>query len=99
MYKLIALYRQPEDTAAFDKYYADVHRPLVEKIPGLQKIVMNRGVEAPWGAPAYYLVVEMHFADEATFKTALASPENAAAGKDVRKFAGSLVTLMVARAE
>jgi uncharacterized protein (TIGR02118 family) len=100
MYKLIALYRQPSDPAAFDKHYAEVHRPLVEKIPGLVKLVLNRGVDAPWGgAPPYYQIAEMHFADEAAFKQAMASPENAAAGKDVRKFAGDLVTLMVARSE
>lgn len=97
MFKLIALYRQPEDAAAFEKHYREVHRPLVDKIPGLQRVVINRGVEAPWGAPAYYQIVELHFADEAAFKAAMASPENAAAGKDVRKFAGNLVTLMIAR--
>lgn len=99
MYKLIALYRQPEDPAAFDKHYQEVHRPLVERVPGLQRIVVNRGVAAPWGTPAYYQIVEMHFADEAAFKTAMASPENAAAGNDVRKFAGTIVTLMIARAD
>jgi uncharacterized protein (TIGR02118 family) len=100
MYKVIALYRQPADPAAFDRHYAEVHRGLVERIPGLAKLVINRGVEAPWGgAPAYYQIAEMHYPDEATFKTAMASPENAAAGKDVRKFAGDIVTLMVAQSE
>lgn len=98
MYKLIALYTRPEDPAAFDAHYAQVHRPLVERIPGLARIVVNRGIDAPWGAaPPYYQVVEMHFPDEATFKAAMASPENAAAGKDIRKFAAGIVTLMVAR--
>jgi uncharacterized protein (TIGR02118 family) len=98
MYKLIALYGQPTDTVAFEQHYRDVHGPLVQKIPGLLRLVVNRGAVAPWGtAPAYYLIAEMHFPDEATFKVAMASPENAAAGKDLRKFAAGLVTLMVAR--
>ncbi|MGH8176563.1 MAG: EthD family reductase [Steroidobacter sp.] len=97
MHKLIALYSQPDDTASFDAHYAQVHRPLVERIPGLARIVVNRGVDAPWGAaPPYYQIVEMHFPDEPTFKAAMASPENAAAGKDLRKFAANIVTLMVA---
>ena len=97
MYKLIALYAKPEDPAAFDKHYAEVHRPLAERIPGLARLVVSRGMDAPWGAAApYYLMAEMHFADEATFKTAMASPENAACGKDLRKFAANLVTLLVA---
>jgi uncharacterized protein (TIGR02118 family) len=98
MHKLIAMYTQPSDPAAFDKHYKEVHRPLVERIPGLAKLVLNRGLPAPWGAPPkYYLIAEMHFKDEATFNTAMASPENAAAGKDVRGFAKDIATLMVVR--
>jgi uncharacterized protein (TIGR02118 family) len=97
MYKLIALYRKPADVAAFDKYYEEVHRPLVLRIPGLSKLVVNRGLDAPWGAPEYFQIVEMHYPDEATFKQAMASPENAAAGKDIRNFAANLVTLVMAR--
>jgi uncharacterized protein (TIGR02118 family) len=98
MYKLIALYAKPEDPAAFDKHYSEVHRPLVERVPGLSRLVVSRGLDVPWGAPPpYYLMAEMHFADEAAFKAAMASPENAACGKDLRKFAANLVTLLVAR--
>lgn len=99
MYKLIAMYRQPADVAAFEKHYREVHLPLVERIPGLQQVVINRGVEGPVGEPPYYQTVEMHFANEAAFETAWASPENAAAGKDVQTFAANLVTLMVARVD
>ena len=99
MFKLIALYTQPADKAAFEKYYADVHIPLVKKVPGLSKIVLNRGVDAPWGPAPYYLVVEMHFPDEATFKAALASPEMAVAGKDVGNFAADISKLMMARVD
>ncbi|HEX2494593.1 MAG TPA: EthD family reductase [Steroidobacter sp.] len=98
MYKLVALYTQPADPAAFEKHYREVHRPLVERIPGLAKVVVNRGVEPPrGGAPAYYLMGEMHFADEAMFKAAMASPEMAAAGKDLRNFAPGIVTLVAVR--
>lgn len=94
MYKLIALYRQPADVAAFERHYADVHTPLVKAIPGLQALVINRGISPPWGGEApFYLLAEMHFADEATFKAAMASPENRAAGKDLRQFAADIVTL------
>jgi uncharacterized protein (TIGR02118 family) len=36
----------------------------------------------------------MHFPDRDTFKTAMASEENKAAGKDVMSFAGTLVTMV-----
>ncbi len=98
MYKLIAMYRQPADPAAFDKHYVEVHTPIVKTIPGLARLVLNRGFSPPWGGePAFHLVAEMHFADEATFKAAMASPENRAAGKDLRQFAGDIVTLVTVR--
>lgn len=98
MYKLIALYRQPEDPEAFERHYAQIHAPIVRSIPGLARLVVNRGVAPPWGGePAFYLIAEMHFADEATFRHAMASAENRAAGKDLRQFAGEIVTLVTVR--
>jgi uncharacterized protein (TIGR02118 family) len=98
VHKLIAMYRQPADPAAFDRHYAEVHAPLARKIPGLTRLVLNRGIAPPWGGePAYYLVAELHFPDEATFAAAMASPENRATGKDLRQFAGDIVTLAVVR--
>lgn len=100
MYKLIAIYRKPADPAAFDKHYAEVHTPIVRSIPGLARLVLNRGLPPPWGGEAaFYLVAEMHFPDESTFKAAMASAENRAAGKDLRQFAGDGVTLVTVREE
>ena len=48
------------------------------------------------GEPAYFLIAELHFPDRETFDAAMASPENAAAGKDLMSFAKGLVTLLVA---
>jgi uncharacterized protein (TIGR02118 family) len=98
MYKLIALYAKPDDADAFDKHYTNVHLPLVKKIPGLARVVVNRAMDAPWGgSPPYYQMVEMHFPDEETFRKAMASAENAAAGRDARGFAGKSMSLMVVR--
>jgi uncharacterized protein (TIGR02118 family) len=97
IHKLIALYKKPADAAAFDAHYQNVHLPLVQKIPGLTRTVLNRGTSPPWGGDsAYYLIAEMHFADEASFKAAMLSGENRAAGKDIRSFAEGLVTLVTA---
>lgn len=99
-FKLIALYRTPSNPTAFDRHYMDVHAPLARKIPGLSRLVVNRGITPPWGGQSpYYLVAEMQFPDEATFTAAMASPENRATGKDLRQFAGDLVTLVVVREE
>jgi uncharacterized protein (TIGR02118 family) len=98
MYKLIALYRQPPDPAAFDRHYEEVHAPLARRIPGLTRLVVNRATAPPWGgASPYYLAAELHFPDEASFAAAMASAENRAAAKDLRQFAGDLVTLVTVR--
>lgn len=96
MVKLVALYRQPSDTAAFDEHYSSVHTPLIEKVPGLRKLEVTRIVGTPMGQPAgYYLMAEMYFDNHDTFQTAMRSPENRAAAKDVMGFAGDIVEMMI----
>lgn len=46
------------------------------------------------GPSPYFLIAEMHFADDAAFDAAMASPENRAVGKDVMTFAKGLVTML-----
>lgn len=94
MYKLIAMFRQPENVEEFDKHYDEVHTPLMRKVPGLQRMLVGRGMRAFGSDSPYYLVAEMHFADKEAFKAAMGSDENKAAGKDVMGFAGSLVTMV-----
>lgn len=97
MHKLIALYKKPDDVDAFMTHYENVHIPLVRKIPGLQKAVVNRITGAPVGGePEFFLIAEMQFPDKSVFDAAMASPENRAAGKDLAGFAKGLVTVLVA---
>ncbi len=96
MIKLIALYRRPDDEAAFLRHYRETHLPLVQRTPGLMRTVLQRvTADALGGEPPYFLVAEMHFPDRATYETAMRSPENRAAGRDLMSFAGGLVTLLV----
>ena len=94
MFKLLALYKTPQDPEAFMAHYRDVHVPLVHKIPGLQKVELTKVHSTLMGEAGNFLLAEMYFADEASYKAAMKSPENAAAGKDVGTFAAGLVTLM-----
>jgi uncharacterized protein (TIGR02118 family) len=97
MYKLIALYKKPDDIEAFDAHYTDVHIPLVRRIPGLSNVTVNRCTGTPMGGEAdYFMIVEMAFPDEDTFRQAMASKENIACGKDIKTFARGLVTLVTA---
>ncbi len=100
MFKLIVLYDHPDDEEAFLKYYREVHTPLVRKVPGLERLVVNRVVGDPMGGrPRFFLVAEMHFKDRAAFEAAAATPEFRATGKDVANFAAGKVTLLLAEEE
>lgn len=95
MVKLIALYRTPPDPAAFDRHYAEVHTPLILKVPGLLGMRVNRPAAHLYGEPQYYLMSELLFADRDAYDRAMASPENRTAGKDLMSFARDLVTMAV----
>lgn len=96
--KLIALYTKPEDPEAFMRRYRDIHLPLVMQTPHLLRAEINEVTGSPMGGePAYYLIAQMSFPDQAKFDEAMRSPENRAAGKDLMSFAKDLVTLLVVR--
>lgn len=95
MSKLIALYKQPEDPAVFDKTYFETHLPLIAKVPGLQQTTVTRFTRSLVG-DGYYLMAELHFADEAALKAAMKSPEMAAAGENLDSFAKGMYSLLFA---
>ncbi len=94
MVKLIALYRKPADPEAFDKAFFETHVPLVNKIPGLARLDVMRVTGAPRGEPELYMISELAFESKAILERAMASPENAEAGKNLMGFARGLVTFV-----
>lgn len=99
MVKLVALYRRPEDPQSFDRHYFESHMPLVRKIPELLRVEVSRVTGAPRGEPEYHLMAEMYFADAGSLERAMASPENAEAGKNLMTFAKGLVSFFYAELE
>jgi uncharacterized protein (TIGR02118 family) len=91
--KLIALYKEPEDPAAFDKAYFDTHIPLLKKVPNLQETIVTRFTRTLSGE-GFYLMAEMYFEDKESLKAAMKSREMAAAGENLNSFAEGLVTMM-----
>lgn len=95
--KLVVLYGTPEDSDAFDAHYRDVHAPLVDKLPGLQRWSMAKFVAAADGGDVpYHLVVELHFADPGAIDAAFGSPEGKAAAADYRTIAPTGSRMFVA---
>jgi uncharacterized protein (TIGR02118 family) len=91
--KLIALYKQPPDPAAFDRAYFDTHLPLISKVPGLKKTTISR-ISRTYMGEGYYLMAVMEFDNADALKAGMKSPEMAAAGENLNSFAEGLVTLM-----
>ncbi|MGD6818255.1 EthD family reductase [Metabacillus sp. 84] len=92
MFKMVALFKKPEDPQSFDEYYFGTHIPLTRKIPGLQDVKITKITGSPMGESEYYLMCEMFYENKQAFKEASKTEESKASGKDVMKFAGSLVT-------
>lgn len=96
MAKLIALYNQPADTAAFDAYYEPTHVPLARKIPRLRAFEMSTSpVMTPAGPAPYYRVAVLTFDSMADIQEAFASPEGQAAAGDLANFATGGATLLI----
>lgn len=96
MVKLIAFYKQPKDKEAFDEHYYNVHVPITEKIPGLQKMKITKGNGSPMGGEAkYFLICEMYYENMEALNAGLRSAEGKASGKDVMSFAGDIVSFMI----
>ena len=88
--RLIALYKTPADTAAFDAYYSDNHAPLAKMLPGLQTYTLGRcGPSDP-----YYLVATLTFASLREMQAALGSPVGIATVADLGKFAQAGVDVL-----
>lgn len=96
MAKLVALYRKPADTAAFDDYYFNRHVPLAKTIPGVQRYEVSvGGVGAVAGESPYHLAAIIGFAGMNELQGALASPQGQAAAADLANFASAGVELLV----
>jgi len=96
MAQLLALYHQPADPAAFDRYYFETHVPIAKKVPGLRSYVVNDGpLNAIAASPAPYLIAELGFDSMADLQSALSSAEGQAAAADLSNFAQAGVTLIV----
>ena len=96
MVRLVALYNTPDDPAAFDAYYREVHAPIVRRYPNLRGLRLIRA-DGVGGRPSpYYAVAVMQFDSRADLDAALASEAGRESGRDLRNFAQAGVVLLVA---
>lgn len=88
MIRIIVIYGQPADLSAFDRYYADVHTPLTQKMPHLAGFEVTQGAVGIGGSAAQaHLVAILSYASRADMVASFDSPEGKAAAADLAKFA------------
>jgi uncharacterized protein (TIGR02118 family) len=97
---VVVLYNQPKDTAAFEKYYAQTHLPLVGA--NQQEIGFTRAglVRFPRNldgtAPAIYRKAELWFDSEAALNKGIATPGFKKVADDLKNFATGGLSALVA---
>jgi uncharacterized protein (TIGR02118 family) len=91
MFKLIALYKTPENVDAFESHYKEVHMPICRKIPGIKEVRLNRVFGGPMGKSPFYLQAELCWESKEAFTEGVKSPASMESGKDIMNFAKGLV--------
>ena len=94
--KLVAIYEHTKDEEAFEDAYFGDHVTLIQKVPGLEHIEVNKLTRTLVGAKSPYMIATMTFADKDALKAAMNSPEMAAAGESLDSFAKDQYTLCFA---
>ena len=88
MLKATVLYGHPEDPATFEKYYAETHMPIAQKIPNVDHVELTIFAAGPDGSKApYYRMAELYFTDAASMNAALTSAEGQNTVNDLQNFA------------
>jgi uncharacterized protein (TIGR02118 family) len=92
------IYKAPKDTAAFEKYYADTHVPLVvnsQKDIGFTRAELTRfNSNLDGSKPARYRQAELYFPSLAAAKQGLATPAFKKVGDDANFASGGLDALI-----
>jgi uncharacterized protein (TIGR02118 family) len=95
MIQLTVLYGQPQDPAAFDRYYHETHVSLAKRLPGLKGYTVNKPTSLdPQERSPYYLIADFYFENTGALQAALQSSEGQAAAGDLQNFATGGVTLV-----
>jgi uncharacterized protein (TIGR02118 family) len=97
--KLMVLYGHPPNPEEFEKYYLDVHMPLVAAIKGARRMETARCLPQTDGSPpAFYRVFEMWFDSPEQMAAVFDTPEGKKVRADVPNFtSGTSVTRLVCK--
>jgi uncharacterized protein (TIGR02118 family) len=95
------LYQHPKDIAAFERYYGDVHVPLVQRHAAAIGISAADFVKfeknADGSQPSFYRMASLWFDSSADLDRGMATPEFKALVDDLRNFASGGVIAMISK--
>ena len=94
--KLTMVYGTPDDVDGWEKHYFEVHMPIVDRYPGVERMEIARVSGGPGGsASPYHMITEIYFADDDALNAAMRSEAGREAGKDFMATApaGTFVTI------
>lgn len=101
MWAVVVLYNHPKDAAAFEKYYADVHIPLVGRHAtaiGFSRAVLEKFPRNLDGSrAAFYRKAELWFDSEEALKRGTSTKEFGEVAGDLANFATGGFTALVAQ--
>jgi uncharacterized protein (TIGR02118 family) len=95
MVKVLILFGIPEDAGKFDEYFEETHRALLNALPGVYQLIINRVAGVAVGDLPYYLIVEIHFQSEQQMQSSLNSEPGQAMARDYSKFATGGTTVLI----
>ena len=98
--KVSVLYGAPKDPAAFEKYYAGTHMPMVYKVKGIKHIELGKALPQPDGKPpAFYRITELWFSSPEKMQAVMGTPAWKKIVYDVPNFASGGATILVSQLE
>jgi uncharacterized protein (TIGR02118 family) len=97
MVKFVALYRKPEDPAAFERWYMDEHLPICERYPDVEHMHVQRVTGSPRGESEFYWLFEVVYKDRETMMRSLTSEAGTESARNAREsgFGGLMVSMFV----
>ena len=87
MVRFLVLYPEPDNPAAFDRHYFEVHLPLARQLPGLRAYRVSRSPSVVRGPGPYHLVAELEWDDMNALRADFASPLGKELSRDVDEMA------------
>jgi uncharacterized protein (TIGR02118 family) len=82
--KWTALYRKPDDTAAFEKWFLEDHLAICKEWPDVEHLHVQRVTGSPRGDSEFYWMFEAVYKDPDVMMASLMSEKGMAAAMDAR---------------